>query len=727
MPRSSPIITSFVGGELSPYLYGRTDLSRYFSSCRRVENFIPLPQGAAERRGGTRFVAQAKYRDRRVRLLPFEFSDDQTYCLEVGHLYLRIYTGKRRIDVAGAAYELVTPYTEEHLADLALCQSADVLYIVHPHVRPHKLSRYGHTNWTLTPVSFVDGPYLEENTTATTLSITPGEAGMVTITASDMAGINGGDGFLVTDVGRHVRIGHIAPAWTASTDYAADAVVRNAGAVYRCTTGGTSAASGGPTSTDGAITDGTVIWEYIAPGGIRWGYATITAFEGVFSVRAAVGTEFVSTEAVATWRLGLWSDSTGWPAAVTFHEERLVFGSATKTRPQRVDASKTGDFETFSPGTQDGDPLAFSIGSNKVNKIRWLASMRALLVGTMGAEFVISAEQGAPLTPSNLSARPHARNGCAPIAPVEVGNAVLYVQRQGRRLCELTYRFATDSYGSNDLTLLADHVAVPGLTELAWQLRPHGVVWALRSDGQLLGCTYLPEQEVTAWHRHPMSDAVVESICVIGGAGGSDELWLAVKRTIGGALYRTIEVMEDPLPLDGLQDNAFYVDCGLSYSGGAATTISGLEHLEGAEVAILADGAVHPRRTVRGGQITLDWPAETAHVGLPYRSILHSMELDAGQAEGTAQGKPKRIGRATVRMLRSLGGMIGRDEENLEPILHDRHPDTPMNAPPPLFTGDRVVPFPGDWGTDGSVLLVQDDPLPLTVNAIMPRVVTSDG
>lgn len=727
MPRVTAIVTSFAGGELSPYMYGRTDINRYYSSCRRLENFIPLPQGAAERRGGTRFVAAAKHDGGRVRLISFEFSDQQSYAIEAGAGYLRFYKDKAPIMAGAEAYEVAAPWQESDLDGIRWCQSADVVFLVHPRVRPQMLSRRAHTDWTLAPVEFVDGPYLEENTSPATLHPSS-TTGTITITASSAAPLNGGAGFLPTDIGRLVRIGHIAAAWVANTNYSAGDIVRNRGAVYKCIGAGTSASSGGPSTTDTLISDGGVMWQYLAVGGLQWGCATITGVTTALTVQAAVSIPFVLAEPVATWRLGLWSDTTGWPSAVTFHEERLVFGSATTNRPQRIDASKTGDFTAFGPGTADGDPLAFSIGSNKVNKIRWLASMRALLVGTMGAEFVVSAEQGAPLTPSNLSARPHSRNGCASVAPIEVGNAVIYVQRQGRKLCELTYRFADDAYGSTNLTLLADHVAATGLAEIAWQQEPHGIAWGARVDGQLVGCTYLPEQEVTAWHRHPLGGGgAVESLCVISGAEGSDELWLVVRRVVNGAVRRYIEVLEGPLPLTGRQKDAFYVDSGLSYAGAPVARLTGLDHLEGQAVAILADGSTHPSRVVQAGAIDLDWAASTVHAGLCYRSLLQTMELDAGQGEGTAQGKTKRIGRITLRLLRSLGGFVGRDESHLEPLLQSRHADTPMGEAPPLFTGDESVPFPGDWGADGSVMLIQDAPLPFTINAIMPRVVTSDG
>lgn len=726
MGEQSPIVTAFTGGEVSPLLDGRTDLARYYSSSRRAENFLCLPQGPAERRGGTRFIAEAAGP---ARPIPFEFSDEQAYVIEAGAGYFRFYKDGGRIELNGVPYQIATPYQAADIAGLRWCQSADVMYLVHRAHAPRKLSRTGHTSWTLTPVDFVDGPWLDENVTPTKLAPSAIE-GTVTVTASAVTGINDGQGFQPGDVGRLLRIGHLAAEWAAETNYAVGDVRRNAGAVYRCTGAGKSAASGGPTGTGTGIVDGTATWDFVNPSGIQWGYGKITAVSSVTQVSLEVKKAFASTGAVASWRMGLWSNTTGWPNAVTFHEERLAFGSATRNRPQRIDASATGDFETFAPGTGDADALSFSLGSNKVNKIRWLASMRVLLVGTVGAEFVVSADSAsAPLTPTNIAAKRHTGWGCADIAPVEAGANILFVQRQKRMLLNLRYSFESDGYTAEDLTLLAEQATRSGLVDLAWQQAPNGILWACRADGQLVGCTFLPEQEITGWHRHPLADGgAVEGLTVIPGSAGSDELWLVVRREVNGQTVRYVERLEDPLPLDGSQADAFYVDCGLSYEGPAVTTLSGLDHLEGKRVQILADGGVHPERTVSGGAVQLDWPAARVHVGLGYRSLMLPMRIEAGAPRGsTAQGRTKMVTRMTARLARSLGGAAGRDEQNLEPILQDRDPAVPMDQPMPLFSGDVTVAFPGNYDTSADMLLVQDQPLPFTVTALIPRVVTADG
>lgn len=762
--RQDPIIGSFAGGEVTPYFMGRTDHKRYYVSCATTENFLVLPHGPAERRGGTRFVAPYKDETNVVRLLPFEFSDEQAYVIEAGDRYFRFYMNKGRIETGGIPYEIETPYLLSDVLDLLWhCQSADVMWITHPKYRTRKLSRTGHTAWALTAEETLDGPYLDENTTDTTLAPSA-VSGTVTLTASAVTGINGDAGFKATDVGRLVRI-------------------RN----------GSGSA-------------------------LRWGWLEITAWTSPTQVTAAVkgsddddSDDLGGTDAVAAWRLGLWSETTGWPSVVTFsNQDRLVYGTANRTRAARIDGSKVGEFNNFTPGTDDSDPIAISIGSNKVNKIRWIVSARALLVGTVGAEFVVSGDTlTAPLTPTNVQAAPHTRHGCAAIPPIEAGHAVLFVQRQGRKIREMKYDLNVDGYVAPEITLLAEQATRSGIRGLAWQQEPWGVAWGYRVDGQLFGCTYLPEQEVTGFHRHPLGgDGMVESIAVIPGGTGADQLWLAVRRTIDGVPRRTIEVMEEPLPLDGAQSDAYYVDCGLSLinaqstsltvaaasgsdvsvvAGGAAfgagdvgreihadwledvrskgrlrpvrrrararitrvddaaharvdiitafpptlsisagewrlsvTTVSGLDHLEGATVQILADGGVHPEQVVSGGAVVLDWPASKVHVGLGYPSVLEPMPLEVGAAT-------KRVVDIRLRLLRSLGGWVGRADDNtLEQILF-RSISDPLDEPPALFSGDKVLSFPGDWQDVGSVFMLQDQPLPFTVASTIPNVEVSNG
>lgn len=688
MPKASPAFTSFNAGEWSPLLEGRQDVAKYASALRRMVNFYPKIQGPAVRRPGTRHVAEVKDSSRLTRLLPFEFSVEQAYIVEAGHQYLRFYRDNGRIeDPPGTPVEIVSPYAEADIARLKYVQSADVLYMFHPDYVPRKLSRASHVTWTLEALAPQDGPYLAANTTATTL--TPSAAnGAITVTASATTGINGGAGFLATDVGRAIRIRH----------------------------------------------------------GSTWGWAGITGVASTTVVNATVQRDFGAVTASADWRLGLWSDTTGYPAAGTFYEDRLCLAGAPDY-PQRLDLSRTGDYENFMPTEADGtvvadNALAFTLNANNVNAIRWLVDdEKALLVGTVGGEwplFPVNGNQALDAT-NPPQARRSTTHGSADILPLKVGRAALFVQRAGRKLVEQVFFFEDDGFRAGDLTELAEHITAGGIIELAYQKEPDSIVWAVRADGALLGMTYRKEQDVVGWHRHIVggasdsagTQARVESIAAIPAADGSrDELWLVAQRYVGGAVRRYVEYLEAPLADDADRADAFYVDSGLSYDGPPASTISLLGHLEGETVQVLADGAAHPDRVVAGGQILLDRPASKVHAGLGYDHLseLQTLNLEAGSADGTAQGKTKRITRCALRFHRSLGAKAGPDAATLDPVpaLSFRDPSLPMGQPPDLFTGDALMPWPGGYETGARVTVAPSGPFPCTLIGVYPQVMTQD-
>lgn len=279
---------------------------------------------------------------------------------------------------------------------------------------------------------------------------------------------------------------------------------------------------------------------------------------------------------------------------------------------------------------------------------------------------------------------------------------------------------------------------------MAYSAEPFAVLWCRLSNGSLVGFTYNPEQDVTGWHRHPLGAsaagvAVVESISVTPAPDGlSDELWMIVRRTIDGTTKRYIEYMARPwegADSDGTagdaQENAFYVDCGLTYSGAPATTISGLDHLDGEAVQILADGATHPARTVSGGEISLQSAASTVHVGLKAPARMITTAIEAGGPSGTSQGKAGRIYRIALHLIDTLGGFFGvpgakfTDPSTLDEIDY-RVPDDFMDAAPPIFSGIVDLTFPGDWDSERRVEIRQDDPLPMTIVAIAPRLHVND-
>jgi hypothetical protein len=298
------------------------------------------------------------------------------------------------------------------------------------------------------------------------------------------------------------------------------------------------------------------------------------------------------------------------------------------------------------------------------------------------------------------------------------------VQRQGRKIREFVYQFQQDAYVSADLTLLADHVTAGGITQMAFQQQPDAILWVVTASGSLAGMTYERGQNVEGWHRHTTQGTFESVASIYGDSTGSDEVWCVVNRTVNGSAVRYIERF-DPLFRETLEnedkDNWFYLDAAKQYSGAPATVITGLSHLEGLSVDILADGAVVPAQTVTGGQITLTTAASTVLVGLGYTSLVKPMPLDPGQLpDGSAQGRKFRVNRMVARIYKSLGGEMEVQDGVWDPIYF-RDTASPMDSSPPVFTGDKERMIARGFETKATIQLRQRQPMPLTVLALIPK------
>ena len=676
MARVAVQLTNFTAGELSPRLDGRNDLSKYSSGCKTLQNIIVYPHGSAARRSGTTFVREVKDSTKKARLIPFEFSTTQTYILEFGNQYIRFYKNNGIIVSGASAYEIATPYLEADLFNLKFAQSADVMYICHPNYSTRKLSRTGHTSWTIEEVLFDNGPFLDHNTSTTTLTPSATTGSSITITASSITGINNNTGFQTTDVGRLIHLG----------------------------TGN--------------------------------GHAEIISRTSTTVVTAEVLETLSGTTATIDWSLGAWSETTGYPSCVSFYEQRLVF-AGSRSNPQTLWFSKSGDYENFDEnyhGTvADDDAIIYTIASNQVNAIRFISSTRSLIVGTVGGEFSVSGGgTDDPVTPTNILIKKQSNHGCANTDAIPVGNVTLFLQRAKRKIRELAYNYDVDGYVAPDMTILAEHISESGINHMSYQQEPNQIIWCVREDGKLVGLTYQREQQVVAWHTHTFGgafgtgNAVCESIATIPTDEKEYQTWVIVKRTINGTTKRYVEYL-NTLDFNEADNTDFnFLDSQLSYSGSAVTTISGLDHLNGQTVSILADGATHPDRTVSSGSITLARASSKVKVGLPYTSILQTMRIDAGSQDGTSQSKTKRIYDVSIRLYESIGVEVGPDLNNMEAIPF-RSSANNMDEAIPVFTGDKSVEFRGNYETDGYIFVRQTQPLPLTILSIYPRLVTNDG
>jgi hypothetical protein len=441
-------------------------------------------------------------------------------------------------------------------------------------------------------------------------------------------------------------------------------------------------------------------------------------------------TAFTLTTIAFTSPPAVWTGS-NWPGAVTTWQGRLWWGG-TPAQRQTVWGSRSQDFENLTTGTAADSAVVYTLDSDQLNQIAWMRAARQLIIGTTAGEFLLSGGGvGDPVTPSNVLAFPQPSGAGSVIGAAQgVGPAVVFVQRSGRKVHALTVDEITQgtTYSAPELSLVAPHLLRAGVSYLAWQQEPWRVLWLVRSDGVLLGCTFMPDQDVVAWHRHVVggTGAAVEGIACIQ-APGYSELWLAVRRTVNGATVRFVERMAESFDaLSAPQSAAFFVDAGLTYDGAPATVIGGLGHLVGETVQVLADGAAHPPVVVSGGgTITLQRAASVVHAGLGYLTRMETLDLAAGAADGTALTRRRSLHSVGVLLYQTLGGFVGwRDGTSYQmQEMQFRRPSMPMDVAPPLFSGPlpQPVDVPSRSDTACNIVIEQRQPLPMTVVALAPR------
>lgn len=721
MAKVSPIQNAFNAGEWSPKLKGRSDLAKYKNACAVLENFIPEVYGPASKRPGTRFVNEVKTASKKVRLISFEFSTTQAYILELGDQYMRFYMDGGVILSGGSPYEIATPYLEAELFDVHFTQSADVLYMAHPNHPPQKLSRLAHDSWTIADVVFDWPPFNSENVSATTITASAVTGAGITLTASAAT-------FNANHVGTYFKLAEVISSkydnWEAGKAITTGDKRVYGGNLYEASSTATTGARP-PIHTKGTESDGGVNWDFLHDGA---GYAEITAYTSTTVVTATVVKRLPDSSLTGTekWSEGAWSDYRGWPKSLAFYEDRLWFAGSIN-KPQTLWASTSGDYENHKYGTNDDDALNYTINSQSVNTIEWMSPGKILAVGTSAGEFIVRASSlEEAITPTNVKITPQTTYGSASSQPLKIGNATLFTQRSGRKMRELAYQFERDAYVAPNLTILAEHILESGVADVAYQQEPHQIVWVVRNDGVLVGLTYERSEEAIGWHRQLIggADVVVESVCSIPHwDGDQDVTFLAVKRTVDGGTVRYVEYIEKQL----LDEYALFMDCALTYDSTPTTTISGLDHLEGETVTVLTDGYVHPDRIVSSGAITLQNAASVVSVGLKMTSYLETMPIDAGARDGTAQGKTVRVHNVTLKVNDAGPGLkYGPNRDQMDEV-YLRTPSVPMGSPVPLFTGDTdILPWPEGYEVGAQIGVMHDLPLPCTIVAVMPQLVTND-
>ncbi|MHA8112855.1 phage tail protein [Kosakonia cowanii] len=576
---------SFAGGEIGPSLYGRIDMSKYQVALRKCDNFIVRQYGGVENRPGTKFVAAAKYPNRKCRLIPFQFSTVQTYALEFGHNYMRVIKdGAVVLTTGNAIYELAMPYTEDDLFKLKFTQSADVMTICHPKYPPKELRRYAHDNWQIVDVVTKNGPFEDINVDESVKVYASAETGTITLTASSSI-------FGAEQVGKLFYLEQPAvdgvPVWETNKTTAINDIRRADSNYYRANTAGKTGTLR-PSHTDGMSWDGWggtgdgdtgIQWEYLHSG---FGIARITAAAGTTATATVISripsNVVGSTKGSYKWARYAWNSVNGYPSTVVYYAQRLFFAAST-AYPQTIWASRTGDYKDFGKNnpTQDDDRIIYTYAGRQVNEIRHLIDVGSLVALTSGGEYVINGDQNKVLTPAAFSFSSQGSNGSSDVPPIAVANIALFVQEKGSVIRDLAYSFDVDGFQGNDLTILANHLFQRNrIIDWSFSTVPYSAAFCVRDDGLLLVMTYLREQQVFAWA--PQSSAgKYESTCSIS-EGNEDAVYFVVNRTINGQPARYIERLSSRLFTT--DEDAFFVDSGLSYdgrntSGARVVTITG--------------------------------------------------------------------------------------------------------------------------------------------------------
>lgn len=665
--------------------------------------------------------------------------------------------------IAQTILEVPTPYAEADLAELNYTQSADVLFLMHPDFQTRQLNRLGAVTWTMTLYDSIGGPFMLPNTDNGLTLTSSGKTGTVTLTASgftfdplhvgslwqlshDVAGQDASGAFSGTGQSSSIACGGTwrlitHGTWTGkiviekSTDGGSNWTALR---TFTSTNDFNVNTSGTEDMTDNALpflvrmnctalSSGTCNYDLTTDPFTQKGIAKITVVAmGGATATAEVKRAFGATTATIDWAEGSWSDFRGWPAIAEFSpQDRLVFAN-TVTEPQTEWMTKAGNYYDFSRSDPlvDSDGITTNLPSRQVNGINGIVPLSELIMLTSLGEWGISPTVGNSLTPTTVDQKIFGYEGSSGVRPVVIGNRAIYVQSMGSVVRDLGYELQSDSFVGNDLRILSDHLfSGYSIINMTYQQNPDRLVWAIRSDGAALSMTYMREQDVVAWTHHDTNGGtdLFEDVCCIPG-NGFNEVWFSVNR--GGT--RFIERMPMRMASKAPEDQ-FFVDCGITYNGAPANIISGLGHLEGKSVAVLADGNVLANylnpMTVTSGQIVLDPGGamySKVHIGLPIVADCETLNIEVPLPDGTLQGRQVKISQLVMRLLNSRGGWIGPNNGDLKEIQDGIV--TNYNSAITLFSGDLAEQLATSFEDGGRIFFRQYDPLPVTILAFLPLI-----
>lgn len=473
------------------------------------------------------------------------------------------------------------------------------------------------------------------------------------------------------------------------------------------------------------VTSGTAKVNLTAMAYDAEGIAKITEYINAKKVKAIATTEFATTEATENYYFGAWSEEFGYPQTLCFFQDRLCFGG-TKKQPYMLWMSRTGDYGNFSvekaSGTvTDDSAVALALVSRKQFKILHLIASTDLIVLTAGNEWTVSGSD--TVTPSKAVPKMQTTRGCSTVEPLMIGGRIVFVQGRGSTVRDMAYSYETDSYGGNDLTLLAKHIIENvQIVDSAYKQEPDSTIYFVRSDGTMACLSYIMEQKVYAWSTIE-TQGKIEAVAAVQ-EGDEDIIYLAVQREINGVTVRNIEYLAKNPANSNNPDDYIMLDNAIEYrtaeKSSGETEIDAAE-LAGEKVTVIGDGRMYSGLTVsQDGTVTLPAAVQHAFIGLPYRSIVELPNVEIKTGDGTMQGRKKQISNCILRLSNSLGGMVGPDINTMDLMNFDE-----QNAVSDikLFTGDKHMTLPiGGFNNEGRVIIVTDEPYPFNLLAVVREV-----
>ena len=733
MPRFIDIQTSFSTGELDPLLRARIDLAQYNNALAKATNVVVQPQGGIRRRPGLKYMAELPSAvSNGVRLVPFEFSVDDSYMLCFTDQ--RMYVFKDGVQItningSGNPY-LTTSITAAMLSSIVWTQSADTMIVVQEDLQPHRLVR-GATdaNWTISAISFDSIPKY-----AFTLSTVVNNSETLTPSA-----VSGNITLTTTSSKHDTGTAQAGASTTITLKSSSSSVDDYFNGLYITITGGTgsgqvriitdyvgstkvatvnSAWTTAPNSTSTySITSWTTesVNQYV--NAQPQGRARIVRYVSATVVEAVTEYPFFNTSALAAgrWELeygyeDVWSSGKGWPRTVTFHEGRLYFGGS-KSRPSTIWGSKINIFFDFVPvESLDDDAVEATLDTSSLNVIVDMISGRDLQVFTTGGEFFVPQGGTDPITPLTLAFKAVSRNGTKPGTRVQaLESGSVYIQRLGKSINEFLFSDTQATYVTQRISLLAGHLLK---TPTRMTLRRANstdegdlLMMANDADGSIAVFSVMRSQQITAPSEYTTDGRFLDVQVDV------SDIYVVVRRTFNGSNRYFVELFRDDL----------FTDC--AFTGGAAAGASSLPHI-GKSLNVITDGVPQSNETVSsGGAVTFDRASTTSYeVGLPFTVYAKTMPVEIRLQTGTRTAFKKRIVEinAVVDDTQHL-------ELNSNPVPFRSFDNPLLDAAVPEFTGIKRVNGVLGYSREQAIEISQSLPLKMTLLGLEYKVAVSGG